>query len=687
MQRAQSIIVTYRKFRAPRRSALARDLALFVRRHRSADLYHVSGRKEIRLFWKRQMKSGKKSFWGKHRRKVIIGAASAAVVMLMALVLWRYVQHDARAPELTGVASRMRSDTTLWTHREKDASQMLGDIRDGNIVAVGVSPNAILVSTRDGQRYFVTDHNATFSHALLLSEPNAQERAPYQLVWLPDANIRSANAKWAGIVDHARDVCSVLFPLLMIGGLAWFMRREMTGGAKLLGRAPDMTFDDVIGASEAKAALADIRAYLTDPAQFTALGVRAPCGILMAGGPGVGKTRLAQALAGECNANFISITGSYFSAKYYGVGIQKVKHLFELARKNAPTVIFIDEADGLAKRTDTNSGPVEAESNRIINQLLAEMDGFESNEGVIIVAATNHPDNLDEALRRPGRFDRTVQVRLPDLEDRAKIFRFYAAKLTSKADDIDYTQMARLTTGLSPATLAMVVNQAGLVARKAGEKCVTSQHFLEAIKIARIGDVSGAERALDEDERARIAIHEAGHGLIAALLGTGVLEEVTILPRGGALGVALITKPRDKHLYRETEMRNEIQVLLGGRNAELLALSEASSGAAQDLQEASRIGLDMVSKFGFNRDGNLFSLAALPTQYAGLQLKNAIDHANILLKELDEQCYALLHEYEPVLRAIAEQLLARETVPGEAVYRLIEAHRGVPQVSFDSIAA
>ncbi|MEA3117862.1 MAG: cell division protease FtsH, partial [Paraburkholderia sp.] len=509
---------------------------------------------------------------------------------------------------------------------------------------------------------------------LLLDEMKAVSSAPYQLVWLPDAQIQTGTARWTDAFDKARDALSLLLPLLLIGGLAWFMRREMMGGARLLGKSPALRFDDVIGAGEAKAALADVQACLTDPMQFSGMGVRAPCGVLMTGGPGVGKTRLAQALAGECGANFISITGSYFSAKYYGVGIQKVKSLFELARKNAPTVIFIDEADGLGKRTDTGGGPTEAESNRIINQLLAEMDGFESNEGVIIVAATNHPDSLDEALRRPGRFDRTVQVRLPDLEDRAKILRFYAANLTAKSDEIDFNQLARLTTGLSPAALAMIVNQAGLVARKAHDDEVTSTHFIEAIKIARIGDVNGAERALSDEERTRIAVHEAGHGLAAALLGTGVLEEVTILPRGGALGVALITKSQDKHLYRETEMRNEIQVMLGGRNAELLIFAEASSGAAQDLQEASRIALDMVSKFGFNVDNNLFSLAALSQQYAGLQLKNAIEHANILLRDLNDACYALLRANEPVLRAIADQLLESETVPGETVYRLIDEH-------------
>ncbi|MFM0518003.1 MULTISPECIES: AAA family ATPase [Caballeronia] len=622
------------------------------------------------------MKPARNSLRSRVGRYIAYGVIAATLVAGVGFLHWR---HELRAAQsqstaLAGVANQMRHDASAWTHREKDASEMLTDIRDRNVATIGVSPDAILVSTMKGEKYYVADHNGAFSNALLLGDMKPGASSPYQLVWLPDADVRTGVARWSEMFDRSRDILSLLLPLLMLGGILWFMRREMRGGAQLLGESPTLRFDDVIGAGEAKAALTDVRAWLTEPAQFTGMGVRAPCGILMTGGPGVGKTRLAQALAGECGANFIAITGSYFSAKYYGVGIQKVKHLFELARKNAPTVIFIDEADGLGKRTDTGGGPVEAESNRIINQLLAEMDGFASNEGVIIVAATNHPDNLDEAMRRPGRFDRTVQVRLPSLDDRAEILRFYAANLKKKNEDIDFDQLARLTTGLSPATLSMIVNQAGLVARKAGEREVSAKHFLEAIKIARIGDVNGAERALSDDERTRIAVHEAGHGLVAALLDTGVLEEVTILPRGGALGVALITKMQDKHLYRETELRNEIQVLLGGRNAELLMFDEASSGAASDLQEASRISLDMVSKFGFNEDGNLFSLAALPQQYAGLQLKNSIGHANALLHDLSDECFALLQANEPVLRAIADQLLESETVPGETVYRLIREH-------------
>ena len=635
------------------------------------------------------MKPVRNLFRSRFGRFFAYGVALTALIATASAIAWRHHADAARHEPLAlaGVASAMRADAKPWTHREKDVSQLVADIRARDVAAIGVSRDAILVSTQRGEKYYVADHNGTFSNALLIGDMKAGEAAPYQLVWLPDANVQTGMARWDDDFNRLRDLLSILLPVAMVGGLLWFMRREMRGGAQLLAKSPTMRFDDVIGAGEAKAALADVRAWLTEPAQFTGMGVRAPCGILMTGGPGVGKTRLALALAGECGANFIAITGSYFSAKYYGVGIQKVKHLFELARKNAPTVIFIDEADGLGKRTDTGGGPVEAESNRIINQLLAEMDGFASNEGVIIVAATNHPDNLDEALRRPGRFDRTIQVRLPDIDDREKILRFYAANLKTKAGDIDFTQLARLTTGLSPATLAMIVNQAGLVARKAGATEVAADHFVEAIKIARIGDINGAERALSDDERTRIAIHEAGHGLVAALLNTGVLEEVTILPRGGALGVALITKAQDKHLYRETEMRNEIQVLLGGRNAELLMFNEASSGAAQDLQEASRIGLDMVSKFGFNNDGNLFSLAALPQQVAGLQLKTAIGHANELLSDLNDACFALLKANEPVLRAIADQLLVSETVPGETVYRLIREHAAAVEAIDEALAA
>lgn len=622
------------------------------------------------------MKTTRKSTRPRWGRFAVI---TVTTVLLCAAISFTVKRHEAHRNAaggvvLSGIAGEMRKDATPWADHQKDASQLMRDLDNHDVAAIGIWRDAILVSTAHGDKYYVADEYGQLSSLLLHREVKQGVTPPWQLVWLRDADLRTGLGQTAYVVRELLSTIGLLLPVLLIGGMFWFVRREMTGGAKLLRKAPDLRFDDVIGASEAKAALADVRAWLTEPAQFRDIGARAPCGVLMTGGPGVGKTRLAQALAGECGANFIAITGGYFSSKYYGVGIQKVKHLFELARKHAPTVIFIDEADGLGKRTDTGGGPTEAESNRILNELLAQMDGFASNEGVIIVAATNHPDNIDEALRRHGRFDRTVQVQLPGVDDRAKILRFYAANLKTSAAGIDFDQLARLTTGLSPATLSMISNQAGLVARKAGDHEVSTEHFLEAIKIARIGDINGAERVLTDDERRRIAVHEAGHGLVAALLDTGILEEVTILPRGGALGVALITKKQDKYLYSETEMRNEIQVLLGGRNAELLMFNEASSGAAQDLQEASRISLDMVSRHGFNADGNLFSLSSLPQHVAGLQLKTSIAQANVLLQDLNEACFTLLRSNRPVLDAIAERLLAAETVPGETVYQLLREH-------------
>jgi cell division protease FtsH len=609
------------------------------------------------------------------RRRLIAFAALFAVLVAVGSGVLRHRASDQRNDPLKAAAIvyQMRQDPSPWAHTENDASRMLADIRDKHVAAIGVTLDAILVSTKSGARYFVTDRFAVFSQSLLLNPTKGQSAPDYEIAWLPNVSI-GAQAGFAALLGMLRDSVSMLVPLLMLALMVWYMRREMKGDVTLISEPPDMSFDDVIGAVEAKAALEDIKAYLRDPKSFTKLGIRPPCGVLMTGGPGVGKTRLAQALAGECGARFIAITGSFFSAKYYGVGIQKVRHLFRTARKQGPVVIFIDEADGLAARTSGAAGSADAESNRIINQLLAEMDGFEKNEGVILVAATNFPENLDEALRRPGRFDRIVPVRLPDVSDRVKIFEYYLGKLPSRSADIDCDQLARLTVGLSPASLSMIVNHAGLIARRRGAGIVSAEHLREAVKVVRIGDVSGAGTALDADEVRRVGVHEAGHGIVAALLGAGVLEELTVLPRGDALGMALITKPQDKHLYRRSELENELMVLLGGRNAELLVFGEASSGAAQDLQEASRISLEMVARLGFGSKGTLFSLAALPRESAGRQLDGAVEQADALLQEMNGRCFDLLRQNQSILRDVTAALTRSETVPGAFVYELIRKH-------------
>jgi cell division protease FtsH len=467
-----------------------------------------------------------------------------------------------------------------------------------------------------------------------------------------------------------RDLAGIFLPFFLLALVVYAMRDSIGGSARVVEKPAGIGFSDVIGAGEAKHALQDIVDYLKDPRRYRDIGARAPCGVLMLGGPGVGKTLLAKALAGECGARFIATNGSEFTSKFYGVGVQKVKKLFETARKNAPCILFIDEIDGIAKRTSSGAGPAESESNRIINQLLVEMDGFEANEGVIVVGATNLEDNLDEALLREGRFDRRVHVKLPDVRDRSAIFRLYTGKLRTEGT-IDHEQLSRLTTGLSPATIAHIVNHAALVAARAGSRSVTMGHLMEAIETTRIGELNGAERALGERERRYIAVHEAGHALVSAVLGYGKVEKVTILPRGGALGVTLVTQEEDQTLVLRSDMEKHIQMLLGGRNAELAVFDEASSGASQDLQQASKLALDMVGRYGFGQDGALFSIGALPAQHASRQVAAAVRQANQLLEGLNLKCQQIMRAHRDALDAIAEELLAHETVSGERVQALI----------------
>jgi len=409
---------------------------------------------------------------------------------------------------------------------------------------------------------------------------------------------------------------------------------------------------------------------MKDPKSFTRLGARAPQGVLLLGKPGVGKTMLAKALAGECNASFISASGSEFTAKYFGVGVGKVKNLFEKARKNAPCIIFIDEIDGVSQRVQ-NDSPGASEGNRIINQLLIEMDGFDKNEGIIVVAATNLAENLDQALLREGRFDRQITIDMPDVIDRTKILEHYARSVCVQNEDIDYAQLARMTVGFSPATLAHVVNQAALVATRRHAEKVSMQDFLESVEISQIGELNPHQRALTDKERHRIAVHEAGHAIVAAATECGLVEKVTILPRGGALGVTLVTQPQDKMLSLRSDMEKRIQMLLGGRTAEMLVLKEASSGAAQDLSEASKVALNMIGRFGLDGENRLFSLDAIPGQHAGHIIRDSVERANVLLEQMQQATQTCLTEHRKALDRLTQMLLCEEVVDGHAVYALL----------------
>ncbi len=552
----------------------------------------------------------------------------------------------------------LQESTDSWQANRRDLSVLVNDLRGANIASAALGKDAVYVSLHDGLRYWVPDQSGRVAGLLL------EQYAKGSGELFPLAMFQT---------DAEKPFYTYLLPYspiaLLLGATIFFAMK--TRSFEVQRKGSGVTFADVIGAAEAKQALSDVTAYLRNPAAYTRLGARPPKGVLLTGEPGTGKTQLAKALASESNASFIQVTGSDFSSMYFGVGIQKVKALFRTARKQAPCIIFIDEIDGIGKRAEQQRSS-DAESNRIINQFLAEMDGFDGASGVLVLGATNFPNSLDPALVREGRFDRSIAVGLPGLDDREALFRLYAGKI-SAATDLDFPQLARNTVGLTPAAIAYIVNHAALLAARAGAKQVDMAHFVDAVETCRIGEQPSGVTPMSATDRKRIAVHEAGHALVAAALNVGRVEKVTILPRGQALGVTLVTPVEDKRLHMYSELRNRIQMLLAGRGAEQLYFHEVSSGAGQDLQEASKIALSMVGALGMGPRGSLLSLQAVRDAHLDSDPREALEAADELLQQLNHECLALLQRLKPALDQITERLLECETVPGEEVLAAVAA--------------
>jgi len=600
----------------------------------------------------------------KQRRYVVVGALLLAAAV--AAIAIRHAALVGRPATLNVMLQQMRTDPGLWTATERDVSVLLQDLRKDDVAGLALAPAGIFVSTRAGGKYFVGDSDGKVAGLVLTSYERTQAAA------FPLAVVGEDLGKASG---WHLDL-GMLLPIVLLSALGLQGARVYRGNGFRFSKAPAVvTFDDVIGAAEAKSALGDIKSYLKDPKGFTALGARPPKGVLLSGPPGTGKTRLAKALAGECNVHFIPATGGDFTAMFVGMGAMRVKALFRKARKHAPCIIFIDEMDGIGRRTNTETGGTsEAEGNRIINQILTELDGFNSSSGVIVIGATNFPDAVDAALVREGRFDRKIQLTLPDLSDREALFRLFA-KDVKTADAPNYAQLARLTTGLTPAAIAYVVNHAALISARNGQPDVPTANFLEAIEVCRMGEVNGSAAAMTEGERERVAVHEAGHAIVAQVLNVGRVEKVTILPRGGALGVTLVTQTEDKQLHLKSELQNRIQMLLGGRAAELITYDDASSGAASDLKEASRLALSMVATLGLSDSGTLFSLEALTALNIKPDPSSAVAEAEAILTAQNERCLATLRDLRGALVELTAKLVEHETIDGEEVARAISNAR------------
>ena len=480
-----------------------------------------------------------------------------------------------------------------------------------------------------------------------------------------------------------------LLPIVFFVALGQFMLKRMTnkaggpnsmmfglGGSNAkvyVKSAEGIKFSDVAGEDEAKENLTEIVNYLHDPAKYQDIGASMPKGILLVGPPGTGKTMLAKAVAGEANVPFFSMSGSEFVEMFVGMGASKVRDLFRQAKEKAPCIVFIDEIDAIGKKRDGQVGGND-EREQTLNQLLTEMDGFEGNNGVIILAATNRPESLDPALTRPGRFDRRVPVELPDLKGREEILKVHARKI-KVAEDVDYNKIARMASGASGAELANIVNEAALRAVRDGRRFATQSDLEESIEVV-IAGYQKKNAILTDKEKWTVAYHEIGHALVAALqTHSAPVQKITIIPRtSGALGYTMQVEEGNHYLMTKEELENKIATLTGGRAAEEVRFGVISTGASNDIEQATKLARGMITRYGMSEEFDMVALETVTNQYLGgdtslacsAETQTQIDHQVVaLVKKEHAKAVGILTENRAKLDELAKYLYEKETITGE----------------------
>ncbi len=577
------------------------------------------------------------------------------------VILWQFVVKG------TG----MGHDTTI------SLSQMLNDSEQGKISDVTINGTEVTGHYRDNKDQFHTTIPANYpdmyksmrDHGVAITVKDQQSNA------------------WLGLLIQ-------IAPFALIISLWFFLLRQMQSGgnkalsfgksrARLLSmQQKKVTFKDVAGVDEAKEELKEIIEFLREAQKFQRLGGRIPKGVLLVGPPGTGKTLLARAVAGEANVPFFSISGSDFVEMFVGVGASRVRDLFEQGKKNAPCIIFIDEIDAVGRHRGAGLGGGHDEREQTLNQLLVEMDGFESNDGVILVAATNRPDVLDPALLRPGRFDRRVIVGRPDVRGREEVLRVHSKKVPL-AEDVDLNILARGTPGFSGADLANMVNEAALIAARNNRKAVHMFDF----EHAKDKVLMGAERKsmlLTDEEKKVTAYHEAGHALVAAMREhADPLHKVTIIPRGMALGVTMQLPEEDKHTVTKDYLETQLAILMGGRCAEEIFLKKMTTGAGNDIERASDLARRMVCEYGMSGLGPMTFGKKEEQIFLGREIAQHRDFSDDTAKQIDEQvrsfvdagykaAYSLLENNQDIMHRMSKALLERETIDAHEIKLIIE---------------
>ena len=560
--------------------------------------------------------------------------------------------------------------------QEVDYGTFMSMTEQENIGKVDIQSNQIIFTDKDNKQIYKTG---------LMNDPGLTER-------LYDAGAQFSSE----IVEQGSPVLSFLLwfvlPILLFSFIGNQMNKKLMEkagggpGSMMFGGAGKsnakvyvqsthgIRFADVAGEDEAKENLQEIVNYLHDPKQYEEIGASMPKGILLVGPPGTGKTMLAKAVAGESNVPFFSISGSEFVEMFVGMGASKVRDLFKQAKEKAPCIVFIDEIDAIGQKRNSGQFGGNDEREQTLNQLLTEMDGFEGNTGVIILAATNRPDSLDPALTRPGRFDRRVPVELPDLKGREEILRVHAKKVKI-APGVDFNTVARMASGASGAELANIVNEAALRAVRAGRKSVTQADLEESIEVV-IAGYQKKNSILTDHEKCIVAYHEIGHALVAALQNhSAPVQKITIIPRtSGALGYTMQVDEGNHYLMNKAELENKIATLTGGRAAEEVAFNSITTGASNDIEQATKLARAMLTRYGMSDEFDMVALETVNNQYLGgdtslacsAQTQREIDQKVVeLVKTQHEKAIRILTENRAKLDELAQYLYQKETITGE----------------------
>ena len=566
--------------------------------------------------------------------------------------------------------------------KEVDYGTFMSMTEEKDIGRVDVESNQILFTDKDETQVYKTG---------LMNDPDLTQR-------LYDAGAQFSSE----IVEQASPLMSFLLsfvlPIVLFVWLGNVMNRklmEKAGGANSMmfggvGKSNakvyvqsthGIRFADVAGEDEAKENLQEIVDYLHDPKKYEEIGASMPKGILLVGPPGTGKTMLAKAVAGESNVPFFSISGSEFVEMFVGMGASKVRDLFKQAKEKAPCIVFIDEIDAIGQKRNSGQLGGNDEREQTLNQLLTEMDGFEGNSGVIILAATNRPDSLDPALTRPGRFDRRVPVELPDLKGREEILKVHARKV-ALAPGIDFNTVARMASGASGAELANIVNEAALRAVRAGRKSVTEADLEESIEVV-IAGYQKKNSILTDKEKCIVAYHEIGHALVAALQNhSAPVQKITIIPRtSGALGYTMQVEEGNHYLMTKEELENKIATLTGGRAAEEVVFGSITTGASNDIEQATKLARAMLTRYGMSKEFDMVALETVNNQYLGgdtslacsAQTQREIDQRVVdLVKAQHEKAVKILTDNRARLDELAKYLYEKETITGDEFMAILE---------------